>query len=442
MNYDKHSIVEAVMKAGVVGAGGAGFPTHIKLQAEVETIVANGAECEPLLSNDKSLMICQTQDFFKGLELAAAATGAKRKVIATKGKGREVISHLKSRGGSQSAEIFELEDYYPAGDEQEIVHEVTGETVPEAGLPLEVGTVVQNTETLVNIARDIEGTPVINKTLTVVGEVANPGVVEAPIGMSAKEIIEACGGRTCDHPVLYTGGPMMGNVQESLDIPITKTSSGLFILAQDNFLIQKRSMPMRHILRQAQAACTDCMQCTEVCPRYLLGHKIRPHKIMNAVTLGLSYDSDVFAEAFLCMFCGMCEYACPMWLSPKRVYAEVRAALQERDLKYPRTEKNYEDHPMRQQRRVPSERLVRRYELAKYNQKLPLEIKTLETWMVSIPLQQHMGAPAVAVVTEGDYVAKGQVLGEIAEGKLGARIHASIEGRVTYSGADRVVVER
>jgi Na+-translocating ferredoxin:NAD+ oxidoreductase RnfC subunit len=301
--------------------------------------------------------------------------------------------------------------------------------------------VVQNVETLVNLARAVEGEPVTKRVLTVVGEVSEPCVVQAPIGTSAKEIIEKCGGLTCDHPILYMGGPMMGDVQESLDVPITKTSSGLFILPADNYLIEKRSMPMRSILKQAQSACTNCMMCTEACPRYLLGHQLRPHKIMNAVTLGLSYQSDVFMEAFLCMFCGMCEFACPLWLSPRRVYVEVRAGLQKNGVEYKRSERNYRDHPMRQYRRVPSIRLIRRYELTKYNNNLPLEIKSLETGRVRIPTQQHLGTPATPIVKEGNRVKEGQLIGDIPGKELGAKIHASIAGRVTYVGPDAVVIE-
>ncbi|TKJ36922.1 electron transport complex protein RnfC [candidate division LCP-89 bacterium B3_LCP] len=441
MNSNRN-IAETARQAGIVGAGGAGFPTHVKLQANVEAVIVNGAECEPLLANDKALMTNRTQDLLHGLELAVKATGAQRSIIAVKAKNKDVINHLRSRTGSQAVEIFELSDYYPAGDEQEIVRDALGRTVPEAGLPLEVGALVQNVETLVNLAKADEGEVVTKRVLTVVGEVGKPAVVEAPIGMSAGEVIEQCGGITCDDPILYIGGPMMGEVTPSLDQPITKTLSGLFILPKDNFLIQKRSISMRHILRQAQAACTTCMQCTEACPRYLLGHRIHPHKIMGAVSLGLTDQSDTFLESFLCMFCGMCEYACPMWLSPKRVYAEVRAELSKKGSKYPRRERDYRDHPMREARRIPVSRLIRRYGLTKYDRKLPVEIKPLETQKVHIPLRQHLGIPASPIVSEGEYVKAGQLLGEIPDEKLGARIHASIEGRVIQVGPEEVIIER
>jgi Na+-translocating ferredoxin:NAD+ oxidoreductase RnfC subunit len=199
---------------------------------------------------------------------------------------------------------------------------------------------------------------------------------------------------------------------------------------------------MRHILRQAQSACTNCMQCTEVCPRFLLGHKLRPHKIMNAVTLGLSYQSDVIMEAFLCMFCGMCEYACPLWLSPRRIYFEIRASLMSRGVKFERAEKEYETNPMRPYRRTSPERIMRRYELSQYYQKKPdLSIKKLEARRVAIATRHGSGSPAEPVVKEGDRVAEGQLIGEIPAGKLGARVHASISGRVTYAGPDEIRIE-
>jgi Na+-translocating ferredoxin:NAD+ oxidoreductase RnfC subunit len=163
---------------------------------------------------------------------------------------------------------------------------------------------------------------------------------------------------------------------------------------------------------------------------------------MNAVTLGLSYQSDVILESFLCMFCGMCEFACPMWLSPKRVYQEIRAGLQERGVKFPRTEKEYHDHPMRIYRRITPERLIRRYELSKYSKKIPLEIRSLETWKVRIPTQQHLGKAATPVVNEGDYVQLNQLIADVTDDALGARLFSSIEGRVTYIGPEAVVIER
>ncbi|RJP77352.1 MAG: electron transport complex protein RnfC [Candidatus Zixiibacteriota bacterium] len=433
-------IARTAREAGVVGAGGAGFPTHVKLAATgIDTVVANGAECEPLLANDQAVMTHRTPELLEGLDLAARAVGATRKVIAIKAKRGGIIAHLQSRAGTQTAEIFKLADYYPAGDEQEIVREVTGRRVPEGGIPPDVGVLVQNVETLVNLARSVRGQPVTRRVLTVAGEVRHPGVVDVPLGMSAREVIAACGGATCDDPVLYAGGPMMGEIRDSLDTPVIKTTSGFFVLPADNFLRQKRSIPLRHILRQAQSACTNCMQCTEVCPRYLLGHKIRPHKIMNAVTLGLSYQSDVIMESFLCMFCGMCEYACPMWLSPRRVYQEVRAGLISRGIRFQRTEKETQDHPMRRFRRTAPDRLVRRYELSGYARKTPdPAILELQASTVRLPTRQGTGSPAVPVVHEGDRVTAGQVIGDIPEGKLGARLHASITGKVTYAGPDEI----
>jgi RnfABCDGE-type electron transport complex C subunit len=443
MERSQNELAAAAREAGVVGAGGAGFPTHVKLQAtQIDTVIANGAECEPLLANDQAVILDRTGEMLDGLDLAARALGAQKRVIAIKEKRAKIISHIRSRAGAQIAQVHPLVNYYPAGDEQEIVHEITGRTVSEGGIPPEVGVLIQNVETLVNLSRAAQGKPVTRRVLTVVGEVAHPGVVDAPIGMSAQEVIEACGGLTCEKPVLYVGGPMMGEVQETLDIPVTKTTSGLFVLPWDNFLLQKRAIPMRHILRQAQSACTNCMQCTEACPRFLLGHKLRPHKIMNCVTLGLSYQSDVIMESFLCMFCGMCEYACPLWLSPRRIYFEIRAGLMSRGVQFPRTDKEYQVNPMRKYRRTSPERIMRRYELAQYDQKKPdLSIKKLDTNRVVIPTRHGSGSPAEPIVKEGDRVSEGQVMGEIPMGKLGARIHASISGRVTYVGPDAIGIE-
>ena len=423
----------------MVGAGGAGFPTHIKLQAAVDTVIANGAECEPLLSHDRAGMVHHPRLVVKGLDLLAQAVGASRKIIAVKRKYSDARDALKEHCGS--CEIKLLPDYYPAGDEVEIIKLVLGLTVPENGLPLDLGVVVNNIETLVNIARAAEGIPVTQRTVTICGEVKKSGVYIFPVGTLISAAIKFAGGMTVPNARIYTGGPMMGTLASD-DEPVTKTTTGIFVLPHDHFLLEKRSLRFEHILRQAQSACTDCRLCTDACPRYLLGHDIEPHKIMRTVNLGIEGSAREVMSAHLCSFCGVCEYACPMWLSPRRVYEKTLEYLQEENLDFPKTERELRDHPMRNFRQIPGSRLTTRMGLDKYDLKMEYNAEVFQPDLVKILLKQHVGVPAEPVVAIGSKVLRGEVIGEIPAGKLGARIHASIDGVVTAADKTSITIEK
>ena len=184
------NLKEKVQKAGVVGAGGAGFPTHVKIDAQVEYVIANGAECEPLIHKDGELMERFAEKVVEGLKLVMEATGASYGVIGIKEKKARAIEALQQVTSGTEIKIHLLGDYYPAGDEVMLVYEVTGKLIPPAGIPLNIGIVVNNVESLYNIANTTKNIPVISKFLTVTGNVKQPISFIAPIGISLKEAIE------------------------------------------------------------------------------------------------------------------------------------------------------------------------------------------------------------------------------------------------------------
>ncbi|MFH2048137.1 MAG: SLBB domain-containing protein, partial [bacterium] len=189
-----HPLVEKIKKAGVVGAGGAGFPTHVKYNSSVDTFLANGAECEPLLYKDKELMRFYPDEVSKGMQLAAEVLGAGRNVLGIKAKNTEVIGTFKRIFGGSSTEIFEMGDYYPAGDEYVLVYEATGRLIPYGGYPVDIGCVVSNVETLMNITLANLDIPVTEKFITITGAVKNPVTIKVPIGVSIKDLIDFVGG--------------------------------------------------------------------------------------------------------------------------------------------------------------------------------------------------------------------------------------------------------
>ena len=271
------SLADKVRLAGVVGAGGGGFPTHVKLAAKADTIIANGAECEPLLHKDAVIMEEQAADLVKGMQLAAAAVGAKDVVIGIKGKKKHAVEAVTAACKGTNVRVHLLGDYYPAGDEYDLVYEVTGRLIPPAGIPIQVGAVVNNVETFINIAAAAEGKPLTHKMLTIAGAVKSPVTLRVPVGTTYRDCIEAAGGLTTNDPVLCIGGLMMGQTTDNLDSPITKTSTGVVILPRDHHVMERKLKPAKVQAKIGKSACDQCRYCTEYCPRFLLGYQVEPH---------------------------------------------------------------------------------------------------------------------------------------------------------------------
>jgi len=429
-------IADRVREAGIVGAGGAGFPTHVKFESKADTVIANGAECEPLLQCDKTVMRERTEKVLRGLSLLAEAVSADRAVIALKGHYAETVARVREVAAERfpEIEVYELGNYYPAGDEQVLVTEVTGRVVPEGGIPIEVGVVVNNVITLSWVADAVdEARPVTRRVLTVAGCVRRPITCELPIGAPIGAAIELAGGTTVAEYALVEGGPMMGRVVD-LSEPVTKKTSGVIALPADHELVLRKRASIEREVRIGRATCCNCRHCTDLCPRFNLGHNIQPHLIMRAIKAGGwgEVPSGHVAEAFLCCLCGVCEvYACPMALSPRRVYEHFRSELFAAGQRNPHRRKDCEPHDFQKLRRIPLPRLVARLGLTDYA-RVPAEVdwRAPEVGAVRIPLSQHTGAPARPVVAEGDRVEEGQLVAEIPEAKLGARQHASISGTV------------
>ncbi len=425
-------IVEKVREAGVVGAGGAGFPTHIKLKSKVEYVIANGAECEPLLRVDRQLMETQADLIVRGLEIAMKTTGADKGIIALKGKYKEAVEALEKASSSfDDIEVRLLGNFYPAGDEHVLVYEMTGRIVPEGGIPLAVGVVVNNISTLINISHAVDrDQPVIHRHLTITGEVAHPKTLCVPVGTIIEDVIASAGGTTVEDFVVIDGGPMMGNIVPSTD-SVKKTTSGLIILPREHTLIQRKTQGISYSLKRAQAICCQCDACTEMCPRYLLGHHLYPNKTMVWVNYELSDLGAPITSAYLCCECGLCGlFSCPMGLTPVNIYKDIKVLLEKQGIRNPHQEKDLTPNPKREYQQVPVHRLLERLQLGPYDVEAPLEDKIYEPNLVRIDLSQHLGAPAIPIIKVGDRVKARDLIGEIPEGSLSARVHASISGVV------------
>ncbi len=423
-------IVSKVREAGVVGAGGGGFPTHVKMDTSVDIVLANGAECEPLLHCNQELMIREAEKILAGLLWVQKATQANRAIVCLKKKYERAIEAFEKSRAGQEVELFLLGDFYPAGDEFSLVCDVTQRMVPEAGIPLTVGVVVSNVESLYNIANAMKGIPVTERMLTVTGAVQRPLTLRVPIGMKIGDCIAVAGGPMVEEYSILAGGPMMGKLV-SPDDPVQKTTSGIVVLPSDHPVIQKKKLEIPDIVRRAKAACIQCFSCTEMCPRYLLGHRLEPHKIMRSSSYGRA-DTDILTQAILCCECGVCElYACPMFLSPREMNVLLRKKFGEKGVRWPGPKRAIQAYSTREGRKIPIGRLISRLGIKPYDRPAPFSEMRHTPDHVRILLSQHTGVAAAPVVKVGDRVEAGQLVGEIPEKKLGARVHASIRGRVT-----------
>ena len=436
------NLVEQVRQAGVVGAGGGGFPTHVKLAATADTVIANGAECEPLLHKDAVLMEEQAPALVRGIELAMQAVGARQGVIGVKAKKQRAVEAVTAACAGTAVRVALLGDYYPAGDEYDLVFNVTGRLIPPHGIPLHVGVVVNNVETFVNIAAAAEGRAVTHKTLTIAGVVQTPVTLRVPLGTSCRACIAAAGGLTTSDPVLLLGGLMMGQTTDDLETPITKTMTGVVVLPRSHPVVQRKLRPAPEQAKIGKSACDQCRYCTEYCPRFLLGYAVEPHQVMRTLAFTATGAEFFNQWASLCCACGLCTlYACPEELYPKEACDSAKAVLRRMNQQWtgptpPRP------HPLRDGRRVPLASLTRRLRVTEYDRPAPWRTAPLAPSRLVLPLRQSAGVACEVKVRVGEPVTAGQILGAPPDGALGALLHAPADGVVRAVTETHLILEK
>ncbi|MCP4214867.1 MAG: electron transport complex protein RnfC [bacterium] len=435
-------IIEAVKMAGIVGAGGGGFPTHIKFDTRVDTVLANGSECEPLLNSDKALLLDKADRVVQGVQYAMTATGATRGIIAVKGKYTDVAKAVKKAlPADGSITLHLLENYYPAGDEFLTVYDATGRVIPEGGLPLHVGVVVSNVLSLAQVAEAMDGKAVTERPVTIAGSVKNPQVVTVPIGTPYGDLIRMAGGTLDKSDVLIDGGPMMGAIVKDPEAGIAKTTSGLIALPEDHFIVSMSRINISQMVKKSKAACCQCIRCTDLCPRNLVGHKLFPHFTMRTIDYNLSEPTEHITSAFLCSQCGMCELvACDaMLLSPRKVYAEYRKLLVAKGIRNPHTRKDFPALDELEYRKVAVPTVMKKLGISQYAVKMPVKgYRSVPE--VRIDLNRHAGVPAMPKVVPGEKVRIGDIIAASPMDKMGAVYHASINGKVAEVSENRVVI--
>ena len=423
-----------IKENGIVGAGGAGFPTYMKIDQRAKTILLNCAECEPLLRLHRQLLKENAQEIVRTFAMMADVIGAQEAIIGVKEAYKSTIEALEQYVPMYpKLRIQLLPGAYPMGDEVVLIYEATGKVISPGGLPIEAGVAVFNVETVYNVYRAVEKSlPVVDKLVSVVGEVNNPVTVRVPLGAELRDVVAMAGGeKECGKELVYlVGGPLMGRIGHKYD-PVTRTTNAILVLPEDHLIIQRKKMPASIGIKRAASACCQCQMCTDLCPRYNLGHPIEPHRFMRAMSNHDFGDLDAFLNLFFCSSCGLCEmFSCPQSLSPRTLIAECKDGLRKAGIQAP---KNITPAPVteaRAYRKVPEGRLEARLGLTRYETKAPLDNKVHAVPRVRIPFSQHIGAPAVCSVKKGDKVTRGQVIATAAQG-LSVPVHASECGLVT-----------
>lgn len=423
-----NELIQKILKAGIIGAGGAGFPSYFKLKSKAEIIIGNGAECEPLLYSDKWLLENRAKEIIEGILIVKEILSAKQAVIALKAKYKKSVDIIEKVAKDKGIKVFELDNFYPAGDEQVLVYEVTNRIIPEGGIPINVGIVVNNIATLYQIYRAVNySEPVTKRIVTVTGEVEKPLIVECAIGTPIKYLVDLAVPKLNSYAII-DGGPMMGRLIE-IDSYVNKTTSGIIMLPPDHPIVKNRKLDITIELNRDYSVCCNCSDCTFICPRYHLGHRLEPHKIMQGL---IFKNPDIMMSAWLCCECGACEYACPMGLSPRKINQYLKDNLRKSGIKNTMKSKPESVRRQREWMKLPTDRVIQRFRLSEYNYH-NFEFLEYNPDRVRIYIDQHIGDLPVIKYKIGDSVNKGNIIAE-GKGELTSFYHASIDGVIHNIG--------
>lgn len=427
-----------IQNAGVVGAGGAGFPTHVKFGGNIETVLINGAECEPLSKTDLYLLREYGNELLKTLNYVVGKTGAKRGVIGIKEHtGKELGI---ADGFSDGAVSYKyLPDIYPAGDEIILIKEALDLDVPAGNLPISVGVVVLNVETLFNIKNAISGKGVYEKFITVGGNTGKTYVTKVPVGTRVSHVFESLDIKVPSDCAVIDGGPMMGNIIDYKAAVVTKTTKALLIIDENTLCIKLKRRNVSRALNQASSNCCSCRMCTDLCPRFLMGYPIEPHKIIATVNNNIP-DTKTFMGSFYCSNCGVCRtIACPQNLMPSLVFQRVKNELTKHGVRAV-AQKETNPSSLRQYRKIPVERIINRLGIKKYDRHNFEVVELPGPNEVVLPLKMHIGASCEAVVKVGDKVNKGQIIAKAPANALGTALHSSVNGTVKSVDDKQIVI--
>lgn len=313
--YYPATIANAIHESGIVGLGGAAFPTHVKVRPDdkkmIDTLMVNGCECEPCLTTDYRLMLEAPGPIIAGALHGARAVSAREVIICIEDNKPEAIKRIQAEARGTVIKVAALKTKYPQGSEKQLIKAVLGLEVPLGGLPADVGVAMSNVATIAAVARAvIRGKPLTHRVISVTGRgIAHPKNLLVPIGIRMREVIDYCGGLTEDAVRIVAGGPMMGFSFSNLETPVTKGTSGLTVLSRDD------------IRREQETACVRCGRCVDVCPMQLVPTRLAMASRHGNIALAQQYN------IMACFECGCCTYVCPAHIKLVQLIRTGKAML-------------------------------------------------------------------------------------------------------------------
>ena len=425
---------ELMRSAGILGAGGAGFPSYAKLAEGADTLVVNGAECEPLLYTDYHLLKRQLSLVLAGISAVLEYAKIPKALLAVKQHTAEKLKWTEGQALAEKITVKVLPNVYPMGDEISLIYQATGRVVKPGNLPITAGVIVLNVESLYNVGNAVRfQQPVTETWLTIGGDIPQPIALKVPLGTPVETVFERYGITVPETHTVLDGGPSMGKVIDPETAVISKTTKGLLILPNSSEAVRSKFVDAKKSVARAETACCQCTRCTDMCPRYLLGYPLEPHKMVRTAMGAAELLPEMVITANLCCGCGICEtLACCQGISPKAVITQYKEVIAKNKLRYVAKEE-VDAREERDWRMVPSEKWESALGVKFYDRVAVFKDEPIDVQRVEIALRPHIGAASVPCVQDGDRVKKGEVIATAAEG-LSIAQHASIDGIVRLDG--------
>lgn len=426
---------------GIVGAGGAGFPSYAKLAEGADLLLINGAECEPLLYTDYVILKNEMTLVLTGISRVLEDVGIGKALLAVKAHTAKRLGMTDGERLADKIFLKVLPDVYPMGDEIGLIYEATGRLVKPGKLPITAGIIVYNVETMYNLGVALRfSKPVTEKWLTVGGDIKKPTVIKVPVGTRVADIFKALEIEIKEGYTVIDGGPSMGKIINPTTYAVSKTTKGILVLPNDTEAVRSKQINVKMAVARAETACCQCTRCTDMCPRHLLGYPLEPHRMVRTAMGIAEVMPSMVLSATLCCGCGICEsLACNQGISPRAVIASYKELLGKNKLRFD-LDGEYAVRDEREYRMLPSEKWMSMLGITKFDTVADFGGEIDSFARVEIPLARHIGAPSIPAVKDGDTVVKGELIAAASQG-LSLPQHASISGVITV-GNDKIIIDR